>query len=219
MRYDPLTKSKNPYLPISSVLVVSLMPTSQSKRVTETFGKTSFVILLNIKVAAVIVIVEDDSKDCHGGDDGWAQCLCWRASGHIIASTGSVILAVVQRHNRNILGYANLITGQFNAGGRDGVRINVIIWTCTIIGDIVAGGHPSGPNWTYAIFAGGSDHHPIIAHEQVTKRYSPHALVRAADSKTGLTLTPLSSTSGVAQVYNHTGTYGSYGLHLASGSS
>jgi hypothetical protein len=89
---------------------------------------------------------EGDFKDRHRGDDDWARCLCWRATGHGNAYIGGVILARVQPHNCNILGYADLVPGQFNVGGLAAVRINVSIWKCTIIGVIVAGGHLSGPN-------------------------------------------------------------------------
>ncbi len=64
---------------------------------------------------------DGDSKDCHQGDDDWARCLCWRATGHRNAYIGGVILARVQPHNRNILGYADLVPGQFNVGGRAAV--------------------------------------------------------------------------------------------------
>ncbi len=89
---------------------------------------------------------DGDSKDCHQGDDDWARCLCWCATGHRHPYIGSVILAGVQPHNRNILGYADLVPGQINVGGRAAVQINISIWKCAIIGVIVAGGHLSGPN-------------------------------------------------------------------------
>jgi hypothetical protein len=89
---------------------------------------------------------DNDSKDRHQGDDAWAQCLCWRATGHGHPYIGGVILAGVQPHNCNILGYADLVPGQFNVGGRAAVQINVSIWKCAIIGVIVAGGHLFGPN-------------------------------------------------------------------------